>query len=130
MMKVGRHTGLKHLGVVILVRVQVPLSLLNLNIMSRSKRLPIYKDHGAARHSEYRRKIKRAIRQKVKDILNLADRESYELPNPKALVNEWDWCDYIFDYRFRRPYHGFIWYESEEEYYKDREEYKKKLSRK
>lgn len=113
------------------VRVRFPLSLLNLSIMSKSRRLPIYKDHGIARHSEYRRKIKRAIRQKVKDILNLADRESYELPNPKVLVNDWNWCDYIFDYRFKRPYPGnSYWYKSEEEYYKDREEYKKKLSRK
>lgn len=98
--------------------------------MSKSRRLPIDKDHGAARYPEYKRKIRRRIRQEVRDILNLIDKESYELPNPRALVNEWDWCDYVFDYRFKRPYHGLIWYESEEEYYKDREEYKKKLSRK
>lgn len=65
--------------------------------MCKSTKLPIYKDKN--RHDKFRRKIKRRIRQKVKDILNLIDKESYELPDPKVLVNDWDWCDYIFDYR-------------------------------
>lgn len=69
--------------------------------MSKSKKLPIYKDKGIARHECFRRKIKRAIRQKVKEIMYLTDVESYELPAPKALVNDYDWCDYIFDYRFK-----------------------------
>lgn len=100
--------------------------------MSKSRRLPIYKDHGVARHSKFRRKIKRRIRQKVKDIVNLIDKESYELPNPKVLVNDWDWCDYISDYRFIPLYPGRNnWcYESEEEWYKDKEKYREKLSRK
>lgn len=34
--------------------------------MSKSKKLPIYKDRGIAQHSTFRRKIKRRIRQKVK----------------------------------------------------------------
>ena len=69
--------------------------------MSKSKKLPIYKDRGIAQHSTFRRKkIKRRIRQKVKELLTLLDIESYELPSPKVLVNDYDWCDYIFDFRF------------------------------
>lgn len=67
--------------------------------MSKSKRLPIHKDSGIAHHSKLRRIVKRRIRQKVRDIINLIDIESYELPNPKVLIDDWDWCDYKFDYR-------------------------------
>ena len=96
-------------------KVQVLLSL-HLKIYfftSKSKKVPIYKDHGIARHNEFRRKIKRRIRQKVRDIINLIDKDSYELPHPKVLVNDWDWCDYILDYRFK----------SQSRYIKDSEEY-------
>lgn len=55
--------------------------------MSKSKKVPIYKDHGIARHNEFRRKIKRRIRQKVRDIINLIDKDSYELPHPKVKVD-------------------------------------------
>ena len=33
--------------------------------------------------------------------MNLIDKDSYELPHPKVLVNDWDWCDYVFDFRFK-----------------------------
>lgn len=62
--------------------------------MSRSKRFPVYKDKGICSHQMYRRKIRHRIRQSVKEILSLSDIETYELPSPKTLVNDWDWCDY------------------------------------
>lgn len=83
--------------------------------MSKSKKLPIYKDRGIAQHSTFRRKIKRRIRQKVKELLTLLDIESYELPSPKVLVNDYDWCDYVFDFRFK----------SQSRYIRDTEEYDK-----
>ena len=83
--------------------------------MSKSKKLPICKDKGIAQHSTFRRKIKRRIRQKVKELLTLLDIESYELPSPKVLVNDYDWCDYIFDFRFK----------SQSRYIRDTEEYDK-----
>ena len=83
--------------------------------MSKSKKLPICKDRGIAQHSTFRRKIKRRIRQKVKELLTLLDIESYELPSPKVLVNDYDWCDYIFDFRFKR----------QSRYIRDTEEYDK-----
>lgn len=99
--------------------------------MSKSRRLPIYKDHGIARRSIFKRKIKRRIRQRVKDIINLIDKETYELPNPKILVNDWDWCDYILDYRFLDPYPGENrCSKSKEEWYKSRERLRQILSRK
>ena len=67
--------------------------------MSRSRRLPIIKDNGGkGAHTLYRRKIKRRIRQVVRGIMNLADIETYEIPNSRQLVNGYDWCDYWFDY--------------------------------
>lgn len=87
--------------------------------MSKSKKVPIYKDHGIARHNEFRRKIKRRIRQKVRDIINLIDKDSYELPHPKVLVNDWDWCDYILDYRFKSQSRHITDPEEYEEYFKE-----------
>lgn len=81
--------------------------------MSKSRKLPIFKDKGICRRNIFRRKIKRRIRQIVKDIKNLLDVETYDIPNPKTIVNCYDWCDYIFDYRFTRKrqseeYNAFV----------------------
>lgn len=70
--------------------------------MSRSRKLPIYKDGSTRKNSWHkclRRKVKRRIRQAVKDIIRLRDYEEYEIPASKALINDYDWCDYILDYR-------------------------------
>lgn len=67
--------------------------------MSRSKKLPWIKDNGGkGMHTLYRRKIKRRIRQAVRDILRLSDVETYDIPNPKTIVNDYNWCDYKFEY--------------------------------
>lgn len=98
--------------------------------MSKSYKLPIYKDKGICHHKFFRRKIKRLIRQKVKDIKNLLDIESYEIPNFKSLVNDYDWCDYILDYRYiKRPTFSY-WNERIEEWKKIMYDSKLKISRK
>lgn len=68
--------------------------------MSKSKKLPIYKDGLGKEHRLMRRRIRRSTALKIKDILSLLDRESYDIPNPKTIVNDYDWCDYILDCRF------------------------------
>lgn len=67
--------------------------------MSRSRRVPIYKDGGIASHKLYRRKLRHRINQAVRDIKCLIDIETYELPAPRTIVCDWDWCDYVLDYR-------------------------------
>lgn len=91
--------------------------------MSKSKKLPIYKDRGIAQHSTFRRKIKRRIRQKVKELLTLLGIESYELPSPKVLVNDYDWCDYICDYIF--DFRFDFRFKSQSRYIRDTEKYDK-----
>lgn len=85
--------------------------------MSRSKRLPYIKDNGGrGAHKVYRRKIRRKIRQSVRDISNLSDIETYEIPNPRTIVNGYNWCDYWFDYG--KPWKNIHYY-SLEDFYKD-----------
>lgn len=62
--------------------------------MSRSKRRPIYKDKGW-RKKNYNRYIRRVQKQYWK-------LGKYP-PHPKTIVNDWDYCDYIFDYHNQFP---------------------------
>lgn len=98
--------------------------------MSRSKKLPIYKDGKACKHRLMRRRIRRSIKLKVKDILSLIDKDSYNLPNPKTIVNDWDWSDYKIDFRewIHPRYKGLN--QSEEEFIKEAKEDINKASRK
>lgn len=76
--------------------------------MSRSKKLPWIKDNGGkGSHTIYRRKVKRRIRQSVRDISRLSDIETYDIPNPKTIVNDYDWCDYKFEYLIPFVFRGF-----------------------
>jgi hypothetical protein len=62
--------------------------------MSKSKRkLAIIKDKG---NPNYNRTIRRVINSIIRDIKNLSDVESYELKNPKSIINSYDICDYKF----------------------------------
>lgn len=69
------------------------------NTMARSIKLPIYKDGKAKDHRLMRRRIRRTSNLKIKDILSLLDKESYDIPNAKTIVNDYDWSDYMFDFR-------------------------------
>lgn len=73
--------------------------------MSKSRRLPIYKDGFAREHRMMRRRIRRSIKLKVKDILSLIDKDIYDIPNPKTIVNDYDWSDYTIDHRTTRKSH-------------------------
>lgn len=98
--------------------------------MTRSVKLPIYKDGTAKEHRLFRRRIKRLIRQKVRDIKNLKDPELYEIPNPKSLVNDYDWCDYIFDMRTINLIRPSYSNKTDEDWVKWQVDTQKKLSRK
>lgn len=67
--------------------------------MSRSKKIPVVKDRprNEKKSSLYWRKIRRVINEKVRGMIK--DPENDNLPNPKELVNDYDYCDYIIDYR-------------------------------
>lgn len=94
--------------------------------MSKSKKLPIYKDGSGSLHKFLRKRIRRVTKMKVKDILSLLDKESYDIPNPKTIVNDYDWCDYVLDYRFWvKPKYKIL--DSWNKYY---EEVREKVSRK
>ena len=67
--------------------------------MAKSRKLPIYKDGLAKEHRLMRRRIRRSIKLRVKDILSLIDKDIYDIPNPKTIVNDYDWSDYTIDYR-------------------------------
>ena len=64
--------------------------------MSRSRKLAIYKDKGLKKL--YWRIIRSHIKQKVKSIINNPDCD--DLPNPKSIVNDYDYSDYTIDNEF------------------------------
>ena len=67
--------------------------------MSRSYKKPIIKDSSRnyKKSSFYWRKVRRVINEKVKGLLK--DPEQTEIPNPKSIVNDYDYSDYTIDYR-------------------------------
>ena len=64
-------------------------------IMSRSRKKPIVKDKTG--HKWYNRLIKRAVRQVVRQIKYLKDKEDYTIPHLYEKINQYDICDYWFD---------------------------------
>lgn len=78
--------------------------------MSRSKRLPVIKDRprNQKKSTLYWRHIRSTTSQVVRGIKNQVgdldgiDEDNSDLnniPNPKSIVNDYDYCDYIFDLR-------------------------------
>ena len=70
--------------------------------MSRSKKKPIWKDK--SNHVWYNRIVRRM---QVKQIAQLNDILEYKISQPNELVNDWDICDWKFDYRhpFWKQFH-------------------------
>lgn len=70
--------------------------------MSRSYKLPIFKDKGIK--NLYHRIVKRRIRNYLKsNFFNLRDKDfHYNAPNPKTIVNDYNYCDYVFDERWKK----------------------------
>jgi len=68
--------------------------------MSRSRKQPIYKD-GPRSHkksSVYWRTVRRVINERVRYYYERLDEEV--LPEPKEIINDYDYCDWIWDSRF------------------------------
>lgn len=68
--------------------------------MSRSRKLPIYKD-GPRSHKKssiYWRTIRRIINERVRFYHEFVDDEV--LPEPQEIINDYDYCDWIYDSRF------------------------------
>lgn len=59
--------------------------------MSRSRKEAIYKDKGIR---PYWRHVRRSINNAVRGILHLTDKEDYNIPNPKEVINDYDYSDY------------------------------------
>lgn len=68
--------------------------------MSRSRRKPIIKDspRNEKKSSLYWRTIRRVTKQKVHE---LKTNPEIEIPNPKEIVDDYDYCDYTIDLRFK-----------------------------
>lgn len=68
--------------------------------MSRSRRKPIIKDRprNAKKSSLYWRVVRRVINDKVRQIKSNPEKD-LSLPEPKNIVNDYDYSDYKIDYR-------------------------------
>lgn len=77
--------------------------------MSRSKKKPIYKDkqYGYQTVKIHNRIIRRVQNNKIRDIINLKDIESYDIPNSKIIIDDYNYIDYIIDLRFEK--HNNYW---------------------
>ena len=86
--------------------------------MSRSKKEPIVKERprNHRKSTEYWRRVRRVINQAVRKLF-FKDEDEVVIPNPKQIVNDYDYSDYTMDMRdIDKP--------------ADREKYVKKASRK
>lgn len=64
---------------------------LYLNDMSRSRKLPVLKD------KSFKKKLYwRNIRSRINQLVRVGEEE---LPDPKTLINDYDYIDWIYDYR-------------------------------
>jgi hypothetical protein len=86
--------------------------------MSRSKKEPIIKERprNHRKSTEYWRRVRRVISQSVRKLF-YKDEDEVVIPNPKEIVNDYDYSDYTMDMRdISKP--------------DDRDKYVKKASRK
>lgn len=65
--------------------------------MSRSRKLPIYKDKGEKKY--YWRYIRSSIKNSLRSQL-YSDLDYLELPNPKTIINDYDYSDYTIDFKY------------------------------
>jgi hypothetical protein len=67
--------------------------------MSRSRKKAIIKDRPRRKKkaSLYWRNIRSTIKNSIRSCKNLED---LEIPDPKTIVNDYDYCDYTIDYEF------------------------------
>jgi hypothetical protein len=69
--------------------------------MSKSRRTPIIKDgpRNEKKGSKYHRTVRRVTNEKVRYFNQELDEEV--LPDPKEIVDDWNYSDFQFDLRFR-----------------------------
>lgn len=67
--------------------------------MSRSRKKAIVKDK---RLKQYSKIIRRSQNQIIKDSIKLEDLFLLEIPNPKTIINDYDYSDYRFDCEYKR----------------------------
>lgn len=66
--------------------------------MSRSRKLPIVKDKPRV---NYWKTVRRTLNQTVSQFSVVEDEDDLnDLPDPKTIVNDYDYCDYVSDMRF------------------------------
>lgn len=67
--------------------------------MSRSTRKAIIKDRprNSQKSENYWRKVRRVTNNFIKTIKTNPDNEEI-IPNPKNIYNDYDYCDYVWDY--------------------------------
>lgn len=70
--------------------------------MSKSYKVPVYKNKDIK--SIYHRIVKRRIKNYLKsNFFKLQDKDfDCNIPNPRTIVNDYRYCDYIFDARFSK----------------------------
>lgn len=68
--------------------------------MSRSRKKPIIKDgpRNYKKSSNYWRRIRRVTKDKVRYLQEKLEDEN--IPDPKEIINDYDYSDYRFDLRF------------------------------
>jgi len=66
--------------------------------MSRSRKTPIIKDHPRNVKRSYWRKVRRVLKLKVHG-LNEQNLDDVIIPQPREIIDDYDYCDYIIDYR-------------------------------
>jgi len=73
--------------------------------MSRSRRQPIIKDRSRneKKSTSYWRRVRRVINNFVSSIKYDIELEE-TLPKPKEIINDYDYCDYVIDYRHGSDY--------------------------
>ena len=67
--------------------------------MSRSRKKAIYKDKGLRPYWKY---VRGGINNAVRSILHLIDKEDYSIPDPKEIINDYNYSDYTLDCEYRR----------------------------
>lgn len=85
--------------------------------MSRSRRQPVIKDRprNEKKSTSYWRTVRRVIKNSVR-LLKYEPESEETIPKPKEIVNDYDYCDYVIDYRLDDP--------------KDKNSYRSKVERK
>lgn len=68
--------------------------------MSRSRRQPVVKDRprNSKKTAEYWRPVRRVMNQTVRGLNELSEDEI--IPDPQEIVNDYNYSDYKWDYRF------------------------------